>query len=96
MTAISTSELRNAVNLLLAHLEEHGVNVVEIADDFYWDVSQDMRYDKYEQPKQLNIGQLSDDINEVKRLVSGDAPAIGFGLVWVSAVLRRVGEISPI
>lgn len=96
MTAITTSELRAAANLLLSHLEEHGLTDVEVDADFYWDVPQAARYDQYDEPKEHNVGQLSDDIQELKRLVKGDAPPIGYGLVWLGAVLRRIGEASKV
>lgn len=96
MTAITVSELRAVANLLLSHLEEHGAETIKVEEDFYWDVPQATRYDQYEEPKQHNVGQLSDDIRELKRFVSGDAPAIGYGLVWLGAVLRRIGEASKV
>lgn len=96
MTMITTLELRAATNLLLSHLEQQGFKDIEIDADFYWDVPQEMRYDKYDEPKQHNVGQLSDDICELKRLVVGDAPPVGFALVWLGAVLRRIGEASKV
>jgi hypothetical protein len=38
------------------------------------------------------MGQLTDDWNEVQRIVRGERDAIGYGLVWLSTILRRLGE----
>jgi hypothetical protein len=95
MTEISTSELRKAANLLINHLEDMGIYNVKINEDFYWEVPKESRYDQYNQPVQLSIGQLSDDLNEINRLVSGNSPIVSYALVWLANVLRRVGEISP-
>jgi hypothetical protein len=89
---VSTEELRRTALALLRHLEESGQKEFEIDEDFYWDVPADKRYAPYEEPKQLTIGQLSDDWSEVTRMSSGDREFVAYGLVWLAAVLRRVGE----
>ena len=80
--------------MLLSHLESIGVNEVDIAEDFYWDVPASSRYDQYAKPEQHTIGQISDDMSELQRMLDGTAPAVGYGLVWLAVVLRRVGETS--
>jgi hypothetical protein len=94
MTRVTTAELRNAADMLFAHLESNGIAAVAIEEDYYWDVPVEARYDKYKEPKKHTIGQLSDDVAEVKRMLKGDVQAVGYGLVWLAAVLRRVGETA--
>jgi hypothetical protein len=89
---ISTAELRVSVLAFLRHLEETGQSEFDITEEFYWDISVDRRYSPYEEPKELTIGQLSDDWVEVKRMVDGSSDILGYGLVWLASVLRRVGE----
>ena len=89
---ISVEELRVAFNLLIDHLEATGQETLEIDDDFYWDVPCEVRYDSYEIIEGATLGQLSDDWNEVQLMLEGRRPILGYGLVWLSSVLRRVGE----
>lgn len=89
---ISTDELRRAVETLLQHLEKNGQKEFELNEDFYWDVPLDRRYLPYDHPTQLTIGQLSDDWSEVAQMVDGRRETVAYGLVWLSAILRRVGE----
>ncbi len=96
MISISIAELKTVSDLLLRHLEACGVESIDISEDFYWEVPQELRYDQYDAPKQLNVGQLSDDVYELKRLINGDAPLMGLGLVWLSSILRRIGETSKV
>ena len=96
MTNISIAELKTASNLLLQHLEACGVESIEMTEDFYWEVPQELRYDQYDEPKKFEVGQLSDDVYELKRLINGDAPPMGFGLVWLSSIFRRIGEASRV
>jgi hypothetical protein len=89
---VKTEELRHAALALLQHLDEGGQREFEIDEDFYWEVPTDQRYAPYEKPKELSMGQLSDDWSEVMQMSSGDREVLGYGLVWLAAVLRRVGE----
>jgi hypothetical protein len=89
---VSTEELRRAATALLRHVEDSGQKEFEIEEDFYWDVPADKRYAPYEEPKGLTMGQLSDDWSEVTQMISGDRQPVAYGLVWLAAVMRRVGE----
>ncbi len=89
---VSTEELRRAALELLRHIEESGQTEFEIAEDFYWEVPADKRYAPYEEPGELTVGQLSDDWSEVAQMIRGSRELVGYGLVWLAAVLRRVGE----
>jgi hypothetical protein len=89
---ITTGELRRAIDVLLTDFEANGVSEWDINSDFYWDVPSDARYDPYDQPTQLTLGQLSYDIERVKNLADGSSPAVSPGLVWVASILRIAGE----
>jgi len=89
---ITTNELRRACEILLAHLEETGHSAVEISRDYYWNVPQEQRYDPYQEPSKLDLGQLSDDWSEVQEIVKGNNEPVSYALVWLSSILRSVGE----
>jgi hypothetical protein len=89
---VSTTDLRAATALILDHLEGAGFSEIEIEDDYYWDIAADERYGKYETPKNLVLGQLTDDWNAISLILSRQRPPIGLSLVWLAAVMRRVGE----
>jgi hypothetical protein len=54
----------------------------------------DQRYDRYDEPREHTIGQLSDDLRELKLMIDGHRPMVGGGLVWLAAILRRIGEVA--
>jgi hypothetical protein len=89
---VTTDELRAAANALLQHLDDTGYGVVDLDADYYWSVAPDQRYNVYEEPVDLSVGQLSDDLAEVRAIGTGEKEPIGYGLVWLSSVLRAVGE----
>ena len=94
MTQVTIQELRATTEALFSHLEKNGVTSVILSEDYYWDVPTASRYDRYQEPAQHTIGQLSDDIAELKRMMNGTRPIIGYGLVWLAAILRRIGETA--
>lgn len=93
---IDVSDLRKAFEVLILHLEETNQRTFEIDADFYWDVPEEGRYDSYVEPKELNLGQLTDDWQELLKIANGDMPPVGPALVWFSSVLRSVGEATKL
>lgn len=89
---VTTAELRRAAQRLLDHADAVGQAELEIKDDYYWNVPEDVRYDPHRQPGELTIGQLSDDWQEIRAILDGEREPVGRALVWLAAVLRRYGE----
>lgn len=92
---ITTQQLRSALQSLLEDFEVHGASEWEIDKDFYWDIDQENRYDSYEKPTAITLGQLSDDVGEVLAIARGEKPPTPMGLVWISNILRLAGEMGP-
>lgn len=91
---IATEDLRVVCNKLLSQLEEDGVTSVDISEDFYWEVSSVQRY-RPDRPDELTLGQLSSDWSSALAIAMGDRAPLGYSLVWLASVLRRVGEKHP-
>lgn len=91
---VKIDELRSIANALFSHLENDGVKSVTLSVDYYWDVPEDSRYDPHEKPREHILGQLSDDMTELTRMLNGERPMLSYDLVWLAAVLRRVGETA--
>jgi hypothetical protein len=71
MTEVTVADLRAAAELFFSHLESKGIRSVTLSKDYYWDVPADLRYDPYEEPTKHTIGQLSDDLDELRRMMDG-------------------------
>lgn len=89
---VKTSELRRACDLIFAHLDQSGHAEVDISKDFYWNVPEDAKYDRYETPSDLDVGQLTEDWDRIQGILGGATPPIGYALVWLGSILRAVGE----
>lgn len=79
---------------LFSQLEQRELGWVEIPFDYYWDISKDERYEPYEKPKHFDLGQLSDDWGELQKISQGENEPITYALVWLSSILRAIGEVK--
>ncbi|MGH2919292.1 MAG: hypothetical protein ACRDLS_11955 [Solirubrobacteraceae bacterium] len=89
---ISVADLRRAAEVLLDHLQEVEGDVVELSDRMFWVVPAEVRYDVYEQPAELTIGQLSESLARLASVVESDEDALSYGLVWLADIARAIGE----
>ena len=90
---VSLDEIETAVHVLVQHLKQQAAQP-EISDDYYWEISEEERYDPTKSPTDLSLGQLSEDLERIQQILRGDAPPIGYALVWVASLLRRIGSTN--
>jgi hypothetical protein len=89
---VSLEKLRRIFDRLCENLEENGIGFVRIESDYYWHIPDDARYDPYREPEALNLGQLSDDILLLEKLITGDREPIGLDWVHFAAILEAIGN----
>ncbi len=86
------AEIKLIADKLFAHLLQTGHATVSIDCDYYWDVPKDARRNPYAMPTDLALGQLSDDMSELKRISAGTTEPLSYALVWLSSVIREIGD----
>lgn len=86
---ISIDEIQKITSLLLSRLKESRGNEIEITNDYYWDISDEELYNPYEEPKNITLGQLSYDIEEIQRLINSD-DAIMYDLKRLSVIFKAI------
>jgi len=91
---INIDEIQKITSLLLSKLKESKGNEIEINNDYYWDISSDELYNPYEEPKNITLGQLSDDLEEVQRLAKSD-DAIVYDLKRLGIILKALSIENP-
>ena len=67
---------------------------VAISVDYYWSIPREQRLDVTKEPTEHTLGQLSDDLSELTRIDDDEAEVISYALVWLSSVLRELGETT--
>lgn len=89
---IEVQQLRAVTEKLLSHLEDRKVEFVEIPTDYYWNIPCEQLHDPYQQPTELDMGQLTDDWKELQKLLTTEGQPLTYHLVWLAAILRAIGE----
>lgn len=91
MTEIPVDKLKGVFDLLMERIHA-GKEVLEIDADEFWSVPQDQVYDVYSEPRDLTIGALSDSWGYLEDMLSDPDRVVGYGFVWLSEVLRAIGD----
>ena len=93
---LNLEELEKFCLMLFKHFEDLEIRSIELDDDYYWTIYDSLEvYDPYNEPKKLALGQLYDDLDSIEKVVRGDSEIVGCGAVWLSSLLRYLGEKKP-
>lgn len=90
---LKISELHKITNMIFEHLENSGHEELEIEYDYYWLIAENECYDMTKEPKVESVGQLTEDLDILKKIASSDS-AVTYDLVPLSHILRVVGETA--
>ncbi len=93
---VSLADIRAISSLLYDYLEQSGRQEFEIEEDYYWEIPEEHMYDPANDPKDFTLGQLSFDWDDLKSMLKdqNEHPPIGYGLVWLSSIIRVIGQRS--
>ncbi|GJM31827.1 MAG: hypothetical protein DHS20C18_08280 [Saprospiraceae bacterium] len=90
---VNITDIEKALLRLLKELREQKGELVEIDPvDFYWSINREELYDPYHNPSHLTLGQLTDDLEEIKRIAERKAEPVSQDFVKISSVLAAIGH----
>ena len=92
---VKIDNLEKIISLLLKKLKSSKGNEIELDNDLYWAISSEELYNPYEEPKNITLGQLEDEVNEIMRLMDTD-DAIIYDLKRVANILTALSIENPI
>ncbi|NUF50142.1 hypothetical protein [Gilliamella sp. ESL0250] len=88
---IELDRIENFFNLIIKELKGNGIHNIPIDYDFYWNIPSDLLYDLYNEPKELDMGQLSEDYQFLLYSISQDILTSG-NLRKLSSLLRYIAD----
>lgn len=91
---VKLNDLLIVTKKIISHLEENGINEIELDKDFYWSIPKEELYEVNKNPVDLDIGQLYDDMEFLDNILKDKNDPIGFALVWLSSIFRYIGEMN--
>jgi uncharacterized membrane protein YccC len=89
---IPIDKLRRAFDLLMQHVSTVEGDCVRLDQDYFWSIPPQERYNVYQEPMELTIGQLSESWQHLDELLADESKALSYHLAWLADVLRAVGE----
>lgn len=89
---IDLDELVRVLGILVQHLKDQQKSFVEVPDDYYWEMNEAQLFDPTRTPSDFSMGQLTEDWQRLSQIASGEAPPIGYALVWLGSILRAIGQ----
>ena len=88
---IETSDLLKIIDVLKENLLEKFPADIDVdLEDFYWELPEDGLYDPTVEPKELTLGQLSEDWAELLRLKNEGNIPVSYDLRRLSVILQIV------
>ena len=92
---IDLNELLKATKALINTIGNKNGNEIEVGADYYWSIAPDEIYNVYEKPKQLTLGQLSEDWETLQLSVRSNN-LTPYDLQRISAILKAISIQYPI
>lgn len=89
---IPVETLRRAAGILLDRLEAASGGSVALDKDMFWAIPSEHRSNVYSEPTEFTVGQLSESLRNVHRIVEDPDSATAFALVWLADLMRAAGE----
>ena len=89
---ITLTDIRRITTKILDNLEEEGYEEFNISHDHYWQIDSSQKYDPYKDPNEFTIGQLKDDLEIMKSILSGKKEPLRYDLIWLAEILQYLGE----
>lgn len=92
----SIPELRTALDRVLSSIESTHGTVITVPHDHYWHLPVGAAFNMTQEPQSLTVGQVSDDIPEVRNLLNGgdETVAAWHELQHVIGVLRALEAVT--
>jgi hypothetical protein len=92
--SIKLNELKVCMNKIISYIEKSCADEIDPKQEMYWYIPPEACYDPYKDPsiKDLTLGQISFDIDELKKIATGEAEVTAYHLIWLSTVLRAIGD----
>lgn len=85
---INIDELEKISQMLFSKLKENIGNEIEVNKDFYWNISEEELYNPYDEPSNMTLGQLSDDIERINYVYKFSDEIVNYDLKRLSTIIQ--------
>jgi len=86
---IDIIKLEEITQQLFSKLKENKGKEIDLKNDYYWFINGDELFNVYEDPQNISIGQLSDDLKELMR-TNFSEEAIPYDIIRLASILKAI------
>ena len=87
---ININDVEKITLLLFSRLRDNIGVELDVENDFYWDITEKELYNPYVEPKDITLGQLSDDWAELSRTDFSEN-MIPYDLKRLASIIKALG-----
>ncbi|MBO6517974.1 MAG: hypothetical protein JJ975_15655 [Bacteroidia bacterium] len=92
---INTTELFKVIELLKIKIRENFGDEINIeSEDLYWEIAESELFNPYNEPCKLSLGSISDDWEQLSRLLNPEDTPLSYDLIRLSIVLMVIRKHS--
>jgi hypothetical protein len=91
----NVDHLERALSLLLSKLKDARGTEIELRGDFYWDIAPKELYDPYNDPHTITLGQLSDDLERIEKILETNE-GVPYDIKRIASILVALSTENPI
>jgi len=92
---IKKNDLLKIIDILKKNIDKNFSKKILIQkEDFYWEIDYNELYNPKKKPKNLTLGQLSDDWTELLRLAETKEEPLSYDLKRLGEILRIIKKYS--
>jgi hypothetical protein len=93
---ISVDQVRDALLALLDHVRATYGDAIELESDYFWSIPDNAKFDVYNKPADLTIGQVSEVCEQLAKLAASGQGDTTYQLRWFAQLFEAIAHEKTI
>jgi hypothetical protein len=89
---ISVDQIQSTLTTLLNHIRDHYGDTIEFTSDYFWSIPDAAKFDVYNKPEELTIGQVSEVCDHLAKLGTSPENLTTYHLHWFAQLLDAIAH----
>ena len=89
---ISVDQIRQTLLAVLDHVKTTYGDTIELDSDYFWSIPDNAKYDVYNKPTELTIGQVSEVYEHLVKLAQPGQDVATFQLRWFAQMFEAIAH----
>lgn len=89
---ISVAQIRDTLVALLDHIRDNYGDTIEFESDYFWSIPDAAKFDVYNKPEELTIGQVSEVCDHLAKLGTSPENLATYQLHWFAQLFDVIAH----